>query len=195
MFFFLLLFTKLESNCVGQLLWLICPVPLHGRKFIFLSHQVSNSFLVRGETLCPFLYPSSHRDFVWLELVYNCGCWQSLWACMCVCPFTPVTLFHWSHPPLPVLTIFHTDPWALRGGVWWRHPNSDRVLQSLSLSAHCPAMGLCASAHTLQEVMSLMRTDKVLIYSLLFEKEFLWAQITSEHPRWWWCTLSLGSVV
>lgn len=33
--------------------------------------------------------------------------------------------------------VFQRDPWALRGGVWRRHPVQGLVMQSLSLSAHC----------------------------------------------------------
>lgn len=74
----------------------------------------------------------------------------SLWVYMCISPAVSWRLFPWSSPsPLALCLLFFKDPWALGGGVWWRHTIQEWVLPSLALSAQCPDVSLFVNSHRL----------------------------------------------
>lgn len=61
------------------------------------------------------------------------------------------------------LTIFHFSE-AYGERFKKRHFIQDWVLHSLSLSVHCPAVGLCVTCHLLQGESSLLRSDWRMMY-------------------------------
>lgn len=75
-------------------------------------------------------------------------------------------LFLWHYkPPLSFrlfLLLFCKEPWALRRGMWWRHPIHGCTLKHLSLSAWCPVVDICVDYHLIQE-------DSLLSYTLTYE--------------------------
>lgn len=97
-----------------------------------------------------------------------------LWACLtwvCAGPMNAVTVavgsyFHqscciWRHFSLVptttsgwLLESFHSDPWALRVGVWWGRLFKSWVFQVLLLSAHYPVVDHCVKNFALQEKTS-----------------------------------------
>lgn len=91
---------------------------------------------------------------------------QSL-CCHSLCEFTRVwirlclkTLYPWNCPS-PLGLSFSLPPvsyssWSPEG----RHPIQGWVLQNLSLSAHCPVVGLCIDSHLLQKEASLMMAKR-----------------------------------
>lgn len=60
----------------------------------------------------------------------------------CICKTFLVSSISGIH----TLCLFHTVPWTLRRGVPFRTVHS-----KVSLSAHCPVVGLCVISHLLQE--------------------------------------------
>jgi hypothetical protein len=112
-------------------------------------------------------YIQRHRDYhlqiaswsaVWLMPVSLSQCWnlsglslRRFWICC-----HSLSEFMWFSPAgsgrhgflgithhKSFCLLVHIDPWTLRGRVWWRHPMWDWVFQGLSVSGHCPAVGLC----------------------------------------------------
>lgn len=150
--------------CSG--VWLTCSVRLHWREWTSLCQLVSvtESFLVGAGFLCP-LFPLSAGTWPDLNLAMSPVCCPSLCEFICVlalsCLEDSVSLVSSIISGCYDLSASSSTqlPESWGGEVWWGSPPiQDWVLQSLSLSAHCPVLSLCVNSNLLQEV-SLTRLE------------------------------------
>lgn len=133
--------------------------------FPFPRVSIPYNFLVRGGTLCP-CYPSQCWNFIWLGLMQvlcmlkKCLCeYISASVLLCWEDTLSLELFTTSRSN-KLFPLFCIDPGPLRRGVWWRHPIWGWMLQSVSLSTHCPVVGLCINSYLQPYKVPLMRFDK-----------------------------------
>lgn len=130
--------------------------PLKKTFFPFISwHQLQIiSWLGMGIVSLP---PLNGRPLSLKPIQVLCMLLQSMWVYMCLCPvmfgrycFLRV-VYH-----LCLLKyfcfLFCLDPWALRAGVWQRHPIYER-------DPKCLVLGFPVNSHLLQKDLSLKRAE------------------------------------
>lgn len=137
---------------MGPTLKSVCvPSEIYLEKTDFFS--IANSYqLQRASALrmgvCVH-FSSNHWDAIcpWsLQTLYMLSPSYSTWVHKVIGPKVFRSCFHGVFYHLWILQSFHLlphrIPWAPREENWWSNPFWDWVFQVLSLSAHCPTMGL-----------------------------------------------------
>lgn len=129
-------------------MYLIHPMTLYWRKMIFPFP--SGYQLQMTSNLHDLGWDSVHYSF---SVLVPSLAWTFAALCM-----LPQSLSFYVEDTLPGLLhpfrlwqsfwlLLPVAPWSPRGGVWGRHPTKGWILQSLSLSAHYPVVGLCVNSH------------------------------------------------
>lgn len=112
-------------------LWLECNwyIKCHNivQIFLFLKITFANSLLIRIRIL--FAFPFPHPGILsCLSLCRSCSCYNSVYLLISTlpCGFWKILFLDSSTTLCTLLSclLFHIGTWAMRGGVWYRHPIS-----------------------------------------------------------------------
>lgn len=123
-----------------SVLYMPSETPLGKTNFLHCKQWFDDSFLLSDRSSCP-LPPLSSGTTSGLNLCRSCArCTVSESPCVSVSLCSEDTVIYFLCLFLSSHLLFYIAHWALKGGVWWRHPISDWVIHSHWHSAHCPVM-------------------------------------------------------
>lgn len=117
--------------------------------YLYKLASITNYFLIRnGHCITSFSQWWATTSLEPIQVL--CMLLQSMWVYMYLC-----TVMFGTHCFLRVvyhLCLFYLDPWALKAGIWQRHPTYER-------EPKCLVVGLPVNSHLLQKDISLMRVE------------------------------------